>query len=260
MRECIMKKVTMLIIMSLIMLIPVASYCDGVTYSTEDYSEYLEIIKDHPVFVTYEKVKEIGAFESFYFAHGSAVIEEMYIMTHSYTYGFVDQVGEKVKLHVDNYDIYMETPLVEPVELTINDVDVNDMRRISNDSRYALYRTDNIIYVFNLGNLSRVSWQTGDLYFTFNIVNPEDYPYNNASETFAYKLINVESAKELLQDFEKAVNATPAPTTPTPTASGVQNGDGNIIWYIVIPVIIIGLISGCVAIYAIKLHRKNKID
>ena len=202
-----MKKIFFIILIIIILNSYLFSICaEGIIFKTQNYNEYLEFVKNTPLLVTYDDVKGIGEFKSFSHTNVLAEVEGEYSMHTVYSYGFIDKSKKEVLLRIQHYD---EGFLVEPTELTDNQINIDDMRHAATAVRNSIYKTDNIIYYYINGELFEVLWNIDGTYFSF-LVGPDangdysfkDYPCDEYPDSFVSKLVNLKTAQQAIADMD----------------------------------------------------------
>ncbi len=187
------------------------SDCSGINYSVtfEIYDDYLYFIETRNVpseysqiydeqypalpdnFVTYEMIKKLGSFVAY------EETEAVYVSYIMFTYVVKDTNDCQLLLDM-RYQDFKEFPPEEFLDLNLN----GDMRTLeTRDSGY--YCIGNIVYRYNAGRLSSISWMHNGVQFWLSPSRrPElcDYPLDG-EDTIASRLLNSETAAAALEEL-----------------------------------------------------------
>lgn len=137
-------------------------------------------------FVTYEKIEEIGVFESFYVPCAWDIGTYCYFLNDKYT---------EVTLYLNKeYDW-------DPDDYAYNgEFKTQDLRKIDSDDQRAVMQIKDVIYVYYMGNLRSIHWEINGVNYSLSAGHAlENYPLE--LDTAIAKLLNADTAVEFLCSF-----------------------------------------------------------
>ena len=173
-----------------------------------DYEAYTSYInekrnkKELPEdFISYDAIKEIGAFVSF-------SISDRYT---NYFYNVIDENGELITIHIKPLSSFINTGRV----IFSNDkYDENNLRKVSqffNDDTWQFINFENINYrYYSNGGLNTINWVVNGKLFTVTMMSNyrrlSDYPLDG-EETFVSRLLSKYTAIASVQSLNQKIKA-----------------------------------------------------
>jgi len=161
--------------------------------SLEDYEKYVSSGVESSTFITYDMIKEFGAFASFV-DYGAPKCK-------SYKYGLIDENGYVLNLHIRSSS--EEIIEYKEFELLTNTRNTNDMRIYTQKGYQIIGKA---YFIYNGGELVSIAWKEGDHLFIIRAGKVEslsDYPAEK--NTLLTRLLNAETAEAAVAEFNAKV-------------------------------------------------------
>ena len=161
-------------------------------YGIEEYNEFMETFDAPSGFVKYEEIAEFGDFNSMYFTSITDPEKGDYS---EYRYNLKNKYGTAVSLSIYQHEEDFHPSDVG--ELSVEDVNTTDMRRLKNKTK-GILEYDGIWYTYlRRGQLDSITWTVSGKAYSLSV---NELKYVSAFEdgSIEQKLLNIETAKDAL--------------------------------------------------------------